>query len=344
MDKSVIFAVAGSGKTSLVIQRLSLDESALIITYTENNHRHLRNRIIQKFGTIPPNITLMTYFSFLHGFCYRPLMQLKLGSRGLTFRRAPNRPIPLANIERFRDHSRRLYHNRLAKLLQMKDCVPAIRARIERFYDCVYVDEVQDFAGHDFNLLLDISKAKAGMIFVGDFYQHTFDTSRDGSVNSTLHDNMAKYEKRFRDAGVSVDKITLNRSWRCPAAICDFITVKLQIEMWSHAEHTSDIVTVLEQAQANALHADPSVVKLFLQEHGKYGCHSQNWGASKGMDHFHDVCVVLGADAWKRYQNDALHEAKPQTRNKLYVACSRARGNLYFVSEKLLKPFKQSFS
>lgn len=62
------------------------------------------------------------------------------------------------------------------------------------------------------------------------------------------------------------------------------------------------------------------------------------------MDHFHDVCVVLGADAWNRYQNDALHESKPLTRNKLYVACSRARGNLYFVSEKLLNPFKQSLS
>ncbi|CAN7408108.1 DNA helicase UvrD [Pseudomonas brassicacearum] len=342
MDKSVIFAVAGSGKTSLVIERLSLDQRALIITYTENNHRHLRNKIIQKFGTIPSNITLMTYFSFLHGFCYRPLMQLKIGSRGLTFRRPPDRQIPLTDIARFRDGSRRLYHNRLAKFLQLRGCVPSIKARIERFYDCVYVDEVQDFAGHDFNLLLDISKAKAGMTFVGDFYQHTFDTSRDGTVNGTLHDDMAKYEKRFRDAGIAVDKTTLGRSWRCATSTCDFISTKLQIAMGSHVERAGEIVTVLEQAQANALHADPSVVKLFLQEHGKYGCYSQNWGASKGMDHFEDVCVVLGLEAWKRYQTGNLHEAKPQTRNKLYVACSRARGKLFFVQDKLFKPFKQS--
>jgi hypothetical protein len=342
MDKSVIFAVAGSGKTSLVIERLSLDQRALIITYTENNHRHLRNKIIQKFGTIPSNITLMTYFSFLHGFCYRPLMQLKIGSRGLTFRRPPDRQIPLTDIARFRDGSRRLYHNRLAKFLQLRGCVPAIKARIERFYDCVYVDEVQDFAGHDFNLLLDISKAKAGMTFVGDFYQHTFDTSRDGAVNGTLHDDMAKYEKRFRDAGIAVDKTTLGRSWRCATSTCDFISTKLQIAMGSHVERAGEIVTVLEQAQANALHADPSVVKLFLQEHGKYGCYSQNWGASKGMDHFEDVCVVLGLEAWKRYQAGNLHEAKPQTRNKLYVACSRARGKLFFVQDKLFKAFKQS--
>ncbi|GFM84883.1 hypothetical protein PSCICO_02820 [Pseudomonas cichorii] len=342
MDKSVIFAVAGSGKTSLVIKRLSLDERALIITYTENNYRHLRNKIIQKFGTVPSNITVMTYFSFLHGFCYRPLMQLKLGSRGLTFRLPPNRQIPLTDIERFRSPSRRLYHNRLAKLLQFQGCVPAIHSRIERFYDHVYVDEVQDFAGHDFNLLLDVSKAKAAMTFVGDFFQHTFDTSRDGSVNSTLHDDLAKYEKRFRDVGVKVDKTTLSDSWRCATSVSDFITAKLHIPMGSHEKRSSDIVTILEQTHANALHADQSVVKLFLQDHSKYGCHSQNWGASKGMDHFQDVCVVLGSEAWKRYQNGSLHESKPQTRNKLYVACSRARGNLYFVSDKLFKPFKQS--
>ncbi|MCF8976497.1 AAA family ATPase, partial [Pseudomonas edaphica] len=173
MDKSVIFAVAGSGKTSLVIDRLSLDQRALIVTYTENNYRHLRHRIIQKFGTIPPNITVMTYFSFLHGFCYRPLLQLELNTQGMNFRLPTNPRTPLSDMARFRDGSRRLYYNRLAKLLEMRKCIPAIRARVERFYDCVYVDEVQDFAGHDFNLLLDISKAKANMTFVGDFYQHT---------------------------------------------------------------------------------------------------------------------------------------------------------------------------
>lgn len=342
MDKSVIFAVAGSGKTSLVIDRLSIDQRALIVTYTENNYRHLRHRIIQKFGTVPSNITVMTYFSFLHGFCYRPLLQLELGTRGMNFRMPTNARTPLSDISRFRDGSRRLYYNRLAKLLEVKKCVPAIRARIERFYDCVYVDEVQDFAGHDFNLLLDISKAKTGMTFVGDFYQHTYDTSRDGSVNNSLHDNIAKYEKRFRDAGIKVDKTTLCHSWRCSTTVCDFIKAKLQITISAKQERVSEIITVVEQGQAAALHADPSVVKLFLKEHDKYDCHSLNWGASKGIDHFENVCVVMGTDTWKRYQDGTLHEANPQTRNRLYVACSRANGDLYLVSDKLLKTFKQA--
>ncbi|MGU1141496.1 DNA helicase UvrD [Pseudomonas aeruginosa] len=341
MDKSVIFSVAGSGKTSLIIERLNLVQRALIITYTENNYRHLRNRVIQRFGVIPSNITLMTYFSFLHGFCYRPLMQLRLGTRGLNFRRPPDRQYHLNDLNRYRDGSSRLYHCRLAKLLDVVQALPAIRARLERFYDCLYVDEVQDFAGHDFNLLLEVSQANISMTFVGDFHQHTFDTSRDGAVNKTLHDDVIRYEKRFRDAGITVDKQTLSRSWRCAKTVCDFISAKLQIEMLAHEERDSRIITVNNQHLANFLHANPTIVKLFLSEHYKYGCYSENWGASKGMDHFNDVCVVMGPGAWKDYLAERLHQANPQTRNKLYVACTRARGDLYFVPEKLLKAFKQ---
>jgi DNA helicase-2/ATP-dependent DNA helicase PcrA len=76
MDKKVILAVAGSGKTSLVIESLDLDRRALLITYTENNLRTLRRRIIKKFGSFPDNIKLYSYFTFLYSFCYKPFLAL----------------------------------------------------------------------------------------------------------------------------------------------------------------------------------------------------------------------------------------------------------------------------
>src|SRR6267154_3985645 len=89
MDKRVIFAVAGSGKTTRIIEELDLDRRVLVLTYTDNNFEHLRRRIIQKFGYFPENITLLTYFTFLHGFCYRPLLQMQLRSRGVNFSMPP---------------------------------------------------------------------------------------------------------------------------------------------------------------------------------------------------------------------------------------------------------------
>ena len=54
------------------------------------------------------------------------------------------------------------------------------------------------FGGNDFNLLKEISKAKVNHIYVGDFFQHTFDTSRDGNTNSKLHDDMGNILGNFK--------------------------------------------------------------------------------------------------------------------------------------------------
>ncbi|WP_029050321.1 AAA family ATPase [Cupriavidus sp. amp6] len=339
MDKRVIFAVAGSGKTTRIIDELDLERRVLLVTYTENNYAHLRLKILQKFGHFPQNITLRTYFTFLHSFCFRPLLQMTLRTKGVNFSMPPatTSRIPATNNARFIDGSGRLYHNRIAKLLDVKKCVPEIVGRVERYFDRVFVDEVQDFAGHDFNLLLDLCGAKTDVLLVGDFYQHTFDTSRDGPVNKRLHDSIEEYENRFAAKRIVIDKQSLQTSRRCSKSVCDFIREQLHIDIHSHRDRLTAVSVVDNAAEAAALYRDPNVVKLFYDRHAKYGCYSQNWGASKGMDHFDNVCVVLNETSWKQLHKGTLHELAPKTRNKLYVACSRARGDLFLVHDALFK-------
>lgn len=88
------------------------------------------------------------------------------------------------------------------------------------------------------------------------------------------------------------------------------------------------------------MYSDGKIIKLFYQEHEKYGCYYQNWGGSKGDDHYVDVRVVLNDKPLKAYKAGRLKTLAPTTRNKFYVACSRARANLYLVPEKLCKKFK----
>ncbi len=64
MDSKLILAVAGSGKTRYLIESLNLEERSLIVTYTINNTENLRKRVIKKFGFMPENIRIYTYFSF----------------------------------------------------------------------------------------------------------------------------------------------------------------------------------------------------------------------------------------------------------------------------------------
>jgi DNA helicase-2/ATP-dependent DNA helicase PcrA len=343
MDKSVVFAVAGSGKTTRLVAALDEEQRFLLLTYTEANYNNLRAKVIQRFGYMPPNIAIYTYFRFLHSFCYRPFLRSKKDTRGITFN-APDRfPVyPLTDDRRYISPSRWLYANRLAKFIEQSGMVDAVVARIEKYFDVFFVDEVQDFGGHDFNFLLNISAAQVRMSFVGDFHQHTFDTSRDGNVNANLHADYDAYKKKFERARFEVDIESLIRSRRCSKSVCDFITEKIGIDIQAHDDRMSDVRFEDDPAVVEALYRDSGTVKLFYKEHQKYDCFSQNWGASKGMDCYEDVCVVLNPGNIKAWKAGSFLDINPETRNKLYVACSRARGHLTFIPETLLKQYKRS--
>lgn len=343
MDKSVVFAVAGSGKTSRLVASLDEVQRFLIVTYTESNHNNLRSKIIQRFGYFPANITLYTYFRFLHGFCYRPFLRSKKNTKGVTFKPPPKSPpYTLADDRRYMSPSRRLYANRLAKYIEQSNLVDAIVARMEKYFDFFFVDEVQDFAGHDFNFLMKISAARLSTTFVGDFFQHTFDTSRDGNVNKNLHNDYNVYRAKFQAAKLTVDTESLKKSYRCSKTVCDFITEKIGIAIESYDDRESVVRYEDDPATVLALYKDPGTVKLFYKEHYKYACYSQNWGVSKGVDRYHDICVVLNPTNMKAWKNGNFRDINTATRNKLYVACSRARGNLTLIPEILLKAYKRS--
>lgn len=99
MDKKVIFAVAGSGKTTHIVNSLSDNKRSLIVTYTTANYENLRKKITIKFNGIwPANITLMTYFSFLYGFCYKPFLSDKHKARGVIYESNNNTYIKQTNL------------------------------------------------------------------------------------------------------------------------------------------------------------------------------------------------------------------------------------------------------
>ena len=180
--------------------------------------------------------------------------------------------------------------------------------------------------------------ANINMLFVGDFYQHTYDTSRDGNANKNLFGNFPSYEARFINQGVLSDKTSLVKSWRCSPSICRFITENLGIEIYSNqntamGSEASDIIFLSEQAQINSILANPNIVKLHFQNSSKYGSGHRNWGDTKGEDHYQDVCVMLNKATAAKYATGKLCELAPSTRNKLYVAITRAHGKVYLINE-----------
>ena len=107
MDKKVILAVAGSGKTTHIINQLALDTRSLIITYTHNNIKNLRDGIFRRFDYVPKNITVMPYFTFLYSFCVRPFLSYQLKTRGINYNRNTNKFAKQSEPNYFMDKNRK---------------------------------------------------------------------------------------------------------------------------------------------------------------------------------------------------------------------------------------------
>jgi len=335
-----MLAVAGSGKTTYLISLLNLEQRFLLVTYTRNNYEHLKRSVIRKFGYFPENIKVLKYFQFVYTFCYKPFCGLDKRSSGICFKQPPEytryRP---GTDEFYRTRSGRLYHNRIAHYCSAQ-CVDGIKARLDKYYDYLLIDEVQDFAGRDFNMLLNILPDGCNTICVGDFYQHTYDTSLDGNVNHGLYDDYRRFLKKWTDVGVTIDTTTLSRTHRCSSEVCSFVN-DMGIAIESTGEADGNVYILDKEEDADAILTNGRIPKLFLEKSNQFRCASMNWGASKGIDSFEDVCVVLNKTAQKLLENRKLNELNPKTKNKLYVACTRAHRHLYIVSYKFLEKYKK---
>ncbi len=346
MGNQLVLAVAGAGKTTKILSSLAPEKRSLIVTYTQANFDNVRRSIRKKFGHIPHNIEVYTYFSFLYQFCFRPYCSYLIKDKSYRWEGPPRvKPWdPSAQKDHPRhywDANRYLYYNRVAKYLINNGVVPKIVARLDRFFDQLLIDEIQDFASYDFDFIIEIAKARADCLYVGDFHQHTFDTSRDGNKNTNLYKNgVTKFTDRFRGNGFDVDTTSLERTYRCTQQVCDFITNDIGIPISSNRLEKSKVHIVDSATEAMEIFENDQIVKLFYQGHNKYPCASNNWGRCKGLDHYNDVCVVLNSTTQKKFTDKDLSNLSESTKHKLYVACSRARGDLILMNEKLIRHLK----
>lgn len=342
MDKTLILAVAGAGKTTEIINNIKKDDKTLIITYTENNYNILKNNIIKKFKGIPDNIKIYTYFTFLYRFCFLPLKK-GFKVKGLDFNSNPNKYIKAKDINYYYNRvSKKMYHNRLAKICS-DYFIDDIIKRIEKYFNYIYIDEIQDFASHDFNLLLNLIKTNCNILLVGDFYQHTFDTSRDGNVNLNLYNDYDNYINKIKnsDSNIKVDTVNFLKSKRCSKQVCEFITEYLKIKIESYNNHDSIIREIDDENAIEKIANDDNIVKLFYQNSKKYDMKNKdNWGNSKGNTYI-NTCVVLNKNSYEKYKKHKLNELPSSTKNKLYVALSRATNDVYIINEKYLDKYKK---
>ena len=344
-NKRLIHAVAGSGKTTTLIGKIDPTKKNLIITYTSENQNHLKRKLIDKFGRIPENTHVFGVFEFLYQFCLIPYLGRRLNGINFSYKQKnywDNNTI---------DNSKRAIVNQLSKSLingnivyggKSYKCKFDYLKRMDKFFDSVYIDECQEFTSDDFDWMMSLSQLEAEVLLVGDYYQKTFQTSSRGNKGKGTHSTYQNWKLAIEKAGFEIDEYSLMKSYRCPKTICDYITRNFNIKI-EGIEELSEQGTIQEietQEEIESVMNHDGIMKLFYQKSQKYQCRSMNWGESKGTE-YEKICVVLNQSTYKHYKANTLNQLVEQTKAKLYVACTRTKGDLYFVEENNVKRYSK---
>lgn len=331
-EKRLIHAVAGSGKTRAIIEDLDENKRNLLITYTTANQQVLKSRIIQKFGKIPENTHVFGVFEFLYRFCLVPYSSRKLSGIDFNYdKKGDHRP------KKF--NGTRIISNQISNYILNDEKIDYL-SRLNKFFDCIYIDECQDFASYEFDWLISLVNLQCKVWIVGDFFQKTFSTSQCGNKGKGIHSNFDRWKKELKK--FTWDDSSLSTSFRCPIDVCNFVKDKLGIQIFAHQEQylTGEIKFIENKQEIDLIMKNDEIIKLFYQKSNNYALNGQNWGECKGME-FDNVCVVLNNKTLNHYNKDELFNLEPLTKNRFYVACTRTKGNLYFVDEKKLAAYKK---
>lgn len=382
-NNKLIISAAGSGKTTYLINKalaLPKEEQVLITTYTEANEAEIRSKILNKKKCIPSNITIQTWFSFLIQHGVRPFqgsmndelwdnditgMLLEEGRSGKKYDKNGHQLIfnghPLYwgkdDFKKYYFTSNwRIYSDKLSKFVDECNTLTNgdVISRISRIYSHIYIDEVQDLAGYDLELIKLLFKSSSNILLVGDPRQVTYLTHhstknkiyQDGKIKDFIIKNC-----KSELSEDSIDEETLKKSHRNNREICDYAS-KLYDGIYEKSEpctcdscrveavehigifllKKSDVADYLKKYKPVQLRWDRSV--LVNQDFSVY-----NFGESKGQTH--DRVLIFPTrnmiDWIKDNSFDFIKTVKGKkesiigVREKLYVAITRARHSVAIV-------------
>ena len=77
-----------------------------------------------------------------------------------------------------------------------------------------------------------------------------------------------------------------------------------------------------------------SIVKLLYDDSSKQSFFAKNWGECKGEDDYSHTCIILNKTTTQALKQNKLKDLAPSTKNKLYVAISRTKGDCFIVKHQ----------
>lgn len=343
MTNRVILAAAGSRKSSFLVEEAlrARDKRTLLTTFTVENTQQLRNYITQRSSVVPGNIRVATWYTFLLSQCVRPYQNFVYSERrieNISFvKGASTRFAGKQNVKRYYlADGRFIYTDKLAEFACR--CNEASKGlvirRLECLFDRIFIDEAQDLAGYDFELLELLLQSRIALVIVGDCRQATYFTNYSPKNRRSRGYNIIDLFHSWEEAGLcQVEE--RNESYRSNQQICDFAD-RLYPELAPTISRNNEVtphggVFVVRSADVlrYVMTYNPKVLRDKVTTPSQ-GLEALNFGMSKGQTFDHVLIFPNGPIRQYLASGNPTPFAQ-RTKALFYVGVTRARHSVAIV-------------
>lgn len=362
-------AAAGSGKTTLLVKEalnLSQSQKVLITTYTEANESEIKRKIaILNRGIFPANIKVQTWFSFLiqhgikpyQGTCNEVLFSKSINGLLLTQTQSACRNPSSkgkkiywgeTDFEKFYITSNgQVYSDKVAKLVIRcnEKSNGKVVQRISKIFDAIFVDEVQDLAGYDLDILQLFFNSTMSVYIAGDPRQVTYLTHHERKHSQYKNGRIKDFvTEKCKKSNVEIDETTLTTSHRNNQKICDFSS-KLYPFLPAAKSCECDSCKSSDTSHCGVFVVSSSNLAAYIERYSptilrysKAKASEWTYGKSKGLT-FDHVLIYPSEPIVKYLKNGSLTKVVKGVEkdafdiSRFYVAITRARHSTAIVCD-----------
>lgn len=345
----VYIAAAGSGKTTHIVN-LAINNphlKVLITTYTIANTDEIKKKFYEINGYVPNNVQILPWFTFLLRHCVRPYQNVlyKRDIKNIMLANGQSTTyVKSTDINNYYfNKNGQIYSDKLSKFAIEcnKKTNNAVVNRLQKIYDAIFIDELQDLAGWDLNILELLFASGITIISVGDPRQATLRTNYSRKNKNKSQSNILSYLLEIKDKySIRIDTQTLIINHRSHKEICDYSNELYSESKWpvttsdfetGNFEHVG-VFMVNEDETDNYL----DKYKPIQLRHNKTVIVSdkyrvQTFKKSKGLTYDRVVIYPTKSMLEWIFKKKSL---APSSRCDLYIALTRARYSVGIVIPK----------
>lgn len=359
--KKLIIAAAGAGKTTYLIDQTKNinNEKILITTFTIENSLEIKKKIIKEYGFIPSNIVVKTWFDFLLNDCLRPyqcvlssrLHNLKIGF--MYIEGAQSAPRTKENtLGHYFTEKCKIFSDKISKfIIKTHEKNPdLIFNRLSRIYKHLYIDEVQDLSGYDYDVVTNILKSVNNVLLVGDPRQCTYSTNNLPKYSRYNNGGIKIFYENFWSEFCDLDEETLKCSHRNEQKICDLSSLLYTAYAPTlpcdccieDDDHLGIYIIPKSKVEGYLEQYSPVQLRLTARTQVNTNYTFMNMGVAKGLT-LDRVLLYPTQDMikWLLNQN---HEFADATRAKFYVGLTRPKLSLgILIEDKSINQYSELF-